>query len=204
MFGGFGVLLGFIAGYVTHEMVAARQPPRLVAGGAPVAADPSGGGPTPSAGPGATPLPMAEIQRLREHVEQNPNDADAILLLANLNYDIKNWQRAAELYERFLKLRPESPDVLTDLGVTLRELGRFDDALAKFERAAELAPTHWQSRFNQAVVLGLDQGNFARAEKVLADLRVLQPDNASVSELASEIARRRDAAPAGAAKRPGS
>jgi len=138
---------------------------------------------------------MAEIQRLRAEVEKNPNDADALLQLANLNYDIKSWQRAADLYERFLVLRPENPDVLTDLGVTLRELGRTADALERFDRAAALAPTHWQSRFNQAVVLGLDMQDYARAEKVLAGLKSLQPDNASVSELAAEIARRKQAGP---------
>ena len=204
LFGVFGALLGFIAGYVLHEAIAARQPPRLPAGAAAVSGEnPHAGltgGEVPPGGPAAANpqaggAPMAEIQRLRAEVEKNPNDADALLQLANLNYDIKSWQRAADLYERFLVLRPENPDVLTDLGVTLRELGRTADALERFDRAAALAPTHWQSRFNQAVVLGLDMQDYARAEKVLAGLKSLQPDNASVTELAAEIARRKQAGP---------
>ena len=205
LFGVFGALLGFIAGYVLHEAIAARQPPRLAVGAEalsgenPHAGLPGGGEGAqslPGAGPQAAGAPMAEIQRLRAQVEKNPNDADALLQLANLNYDIKSWQRAADLYERFLVLRPENPDVLTDLGVTLRELGRTADALERFDRAAALSPTHWQSRFNQAVVLGLDMQDYARAEKVLEGLKSLQPANASVNELAAEIERRRQAGPA--------
>lgn len=138
---------------------------------------------------------MAEIQRLREQVEKNPNDTDALLLLANLNFDIKSWQRAGELYQRYLKLKPDSPDVLTDLGVTLREQGQPREALVQFERAAAMSPTHWQSRFNKVVVLGLDLRDFAAADKVLAELRKLQPENASINELVAEIERRRNTPP---------
>ncbi|MEO8503249.1 MAG: tetratricopeptide repeat protein [Acidobacteriota bacterium] len=203
--GAFGLLLGFIAGYVLHEVMAARQPPRLVVGqGVAQLAPPSMaiGGDDPSgqsAPQGVGAPPMAEIQRLREQVEKNPDDTDALLLLANLNFDIKSWQRAGELYQRYLKLKPESPDVLTDLGVTLREQGHPREALVQFERAAAMSPTHWQSRFNKVVVLGLDLRDFAAADKVLAELRKLQPDNASINELVTEIERRRNtpaAAPA--------
>jgi len=220
LFAAFGLLFGFIAGYVLHEVMAARQPPRLVVGDVAAsganphadggfgggAADPAmGGGAAPTAPGGTGGPPMAEIQRLRDAVEKNPNDADSMLQLANLNYDIKNWQRATELYERYLKLRPENADVLTDLGVTLREQGKAQDALKRFQRASQINPQHWQSRFNQAVVMGLDLQDFDGATRVLAELRTLQPDNPSINELATEIERRRSAPAAPAAPpKPGS
>ena len=137
---------------------------------------------------------MAEIQRLREHIEKNPNDADAVLLLANLNFDIKNWARARELYERRLALKPGDPDVITDLGVCYREEGEFQKALAFFEQAQTLAPEHWQSRYNKVIVLAFDLKDYAGAQKVLDELQRLQPQNPSISELAAEVARRRSAA----------
>jgi tetratricopeptide (TPR) repeat protein len=137
---------------------------------------------------------MAEIQRLREHVEKNPDDVDALLALANLNFDIKNWQRALELYERRLALRPDEPDVITDMGVCYRELGQFQKALELFDRAERLAPDHWQSRYNKVVVLAFDLKDYAGAQKVLDELARLQPQNPSITELAAEVARRRNAA----------
>lgn len=204
-----GVLAGFISGYFTHEVMATRQPPPLAvlqaaqaaamgnpheggaAGAGAEAGGPAAGGAAAAAGPGAAGGPaMADITRLREQVEKNPNDADAILTLANLNYDIRNWERARELYERYLQLRPAHPDVLTDLGVALRGLQKFPEALARFQEAQQLQDGHWQSLYNEVVVLAFDMKDMAKAQQVLARLRQLQPDNPEVSRLAEEVARR--------------
>ena len=204
-----GVLAGFISGYFTHEVMAVRQPPPLAVLQAAQAAalgdahaDGAGGGESAPAGaaPGdprgtggaagpAAPA-MEEVLRLREYVQKNPNDADAVLQLANLNYDIRNWDRARELYEHYLELRPAQPDVLTDLGVSLRGLKRFPEAMARFEEAQRLQDGHWQSLYNEVVVLAFDLKDMAKAQQVLARLRQLQPDNAEVAKLADEVARR--------------
>jgi Tfp pilus assembly protein PilF len=133
---------------------------------------------------------MAEISRLKEQVAKNPNDADAVLTLANLNYDIRNWQRSKELYEQYLKLRPAQPDVLTDLGVSLRGLGDFQGAMERFEQAQKLQVGHWQSLYNEVVVLAFDLKDMPRASSVLAKLKQLQPDNPEVTRLAEEVAKR--------------
>jgi len=207
LFGTIGVLAGFISGYFVHEVMAVRQPPPLavlqaaqaaamngnphagveqVAGGA-VSQQPGDDGAAPAAAGGP---PMADINRLKQEVEKNPNDADAILTLANLNYDIRNWARARELYERYLKLRPAQPDVLTDLGVSLRGLGQFQDAMGRFEEAQKLQAGHWQSLYNEVVVLAFDLKDMPRANAVLSKLRALQPDNPEVTRLADEVAKR--------------
>jgi tetratricopeptide (TPR) repeat protein len=209
LFAAIGLLLGFIGGYLLHEVMVARQPARhlagdLGAGSAPIAPgaqvgpeaappiDAVDAGAAPAAGAGGAPQ-MAAIQQLRDHVEAHPEDAAAVLELANLNYNISNWPRALDLYERYIALRPESPDVLTDLGTCYRNLGQFDRALALFKKAEALAPQNWQARFNEVVVLGIDLRRFDDAKARLAELRRLQPNNADVSQLAAEIDRRRGA-----------
>jgi tetratricopeptide (TPR) repeat protein len=195
------LLAGFIGGYVLRDVMASRQPAfrgaeaAAIAPESPPIAAPPVTTPTgaPNAGSSGGP-PMAEIQRLREFVEKNPNDADAVLLLANLNFDIKNWARARDLYERRLALKPAEPDVITDLGVCYREMGEFKKALELFDQAETLAPDHWQSRYNKVVVLAFDLKDYAGAQKVLDELQRLQPQNPSISELAAEVARRRSAA----------
>jgi tetratricopeptide (TPR) repeat protein len=195
-----GLLSGFIAGYLVHESMAARQPLRLPVGAAPAAAPGAPGGAAP-AGPGgagagaAAAGPMSEeVARLKAHVEQNPNDADAVLALANLNFDVQMWGNARDLYQRYLELRGENPDVLTDLGVCYRELREYPRALEMFERAQRLDAKHWQSRYNAVVVLTFDLGELDRAAAAIAELRTLQPGNQDVERLAEEIERRRRAA----------
>jgi len=206
-----GVLAGFISGYFTHEVMAVRQPPPLAvleaaqaaalagahadgatgtgeAGGVPPG-DPRGtGGAVGAGGPGAP--PMEAVLRLRKQVEENPDDAEAVLKLANLNYDIRSWDRARELYEHYLTLQPAHPDILTDLGVCLRGLKRFPEAMARFEEAQRLQDGHWQSLYNEVVVLAFDLKDMPKAQQVLARLRQLQPENPEVSKLAEEVARR--------------
>ena len=134
-----GLLVGFISGYLLHEVMAARQPARALPGQA-MAAPPGTSAPggqaeqPPAASQQAGPS-MEQVQQLADYVEKNPNDAEAALQLAHLNFDIQNWGRARDLYQRYLELRPENPDVLTDLGVTYRNLQDHERALQLFRRA---------------------------------------------------------------------
>lgn len=191
LFGVMGILVGFIAGYFLHELMAARQPPRLLPGQQMAQAPPAEGGAAqgPSAAGGAGPAgpQMAQIQQLKQYVDTHPDDADAVLQLANLNFDIQSWQRARDLYTHYLDLKPGNPDVMTDLGVALRELGESQKALETFRRVEAMAPQHVISRFNEVVVLAFDLKDFPAAEKALAELRKLAPDNPDVAKLASEV-----------------
>lgn len=132
---------------------------------------------------------MEQVQKLRAYVEANPLDGAAIRQLADLNYDISNWSRAAELYERFLKLEPDNVDALTDLGACYRNQGKAQEALEIFQRAKSLEPDHWQARYNEVLILAFDLGDLEAARSELDALQRQQPDNASIQRLAAEIER---------------
>jgi Flp pilus assembly protein TadD len=185
-----GLLAGFLGGYLLHESMARVQPAPLGAG-APLEGHP----PIPgeAAGGAATGPQMADIQRLRAAVEANPDDADALLALANLNFDIQGWQRARELYERYLKLRPQDADVMTDLGICLRALGDFPGALALFAEAQRIQPGHWQSRFNEVIVKAFDLRDLPAAEAALLELERTAPQNPDVARLAEEVRKMKSA-----------
>jgi hypothetical protein len=235
-----GLLVGFIVGYVLHDVMVAHQPLRRLPGegavvtsaGAPgsSAADP-GGGPAPddaaasaaagggspagddgsaaagspgAAGGGApggsSPPAMAAVQQLRDYVASHPKDADAVLKLANLNFDISNWSRARDLYTQYLGLRePPNPDVLTDLGTCYRQLRQFDHALEQFHRAEQVAPGHWKSRFAEVVVLAFDLNQGAAADQAFGRLQALAPGQPEVAQLGAALQRRRAGGAAGGA-----
>ena len=219
----FGVLLGFIAGYVMHELLVSRQPPRLPAGmstttaaapdqageggqageapQAPFAGGAPGGAPSsaPGAGPAAGGAPgggapmIAEVRDLEARISANPQDADAIRRLGDLNFDISNWQKAHDLYTKYLEIKPGDPDVMTDLGVTYRGLKQFDRALEIFGQVAKAAPDHWQSRYNEVVILAFDLNKMDDAKQALAELQRLQPNNEKVAQLAAAMEKRKAA-----------
>jgi hypothetical protein len=55
-----------------------------------------------------------------------------------------------------------------------------------------MQPDHWQSRFNEVIVLGFDLGRVDEAAQVMAELKELQPDNPNVQRLDQELERLRD------------
>jgi tetratricopeptide (TPR) repeat protein len=132
---------------------------------------------------------MEQVQRLRRYVEENPEDSSALRVLANMNQDIQNWLRAAELYERLLVLEPGDHDVMTDLGICYRNLERPSDALEQFRLVHAADPKNWHSRYNEVLVLAIDLKDFAAAKVVLEELEILQPDNLEVRQLAAEVHR---------------
>lgn len=214
-----GILVGFVSGFLMQDVLSSRQPPRLtpelraqitmpgedpkagpadnrvsdvapgMGGDTAASAVPGGGAAQAGMGPGSE-----EVAKLRAYVEQNPNDADAVLQLANLNFDIRNWMRAEELYRQYLKLRPGDAGVMTDLGISYRESRKFDEALAQFDEAQRLSPGHWQAYYNEVVVLAFDLKRFEDADRVLTELQKLQPGNPDVAKLADAVTKQRTAA----------
>lgn len=213
-----GLLLGFMMAWLMFERVALRQPLRLTPdqlaaaaagqaipgpGSAPGA--PSATAAAPPAGmPGAAPVmpDTTKLDELQRRLQQTPQDPDLILAVANESFDVASkagkapfvWQMARDHYLQYIALKEPNPNVLSDLGVTYRELGQFDDALRIFRQAEQMAPDHWQSQYNQVIVLAFDLKQYDKAQGILDDLQKSHPDNADIRQLAEAVAKERNAA----------
>ncbi len=204
-----GVVVGFVLAYFLYEAVGENQPPRMVAtqnqagvsapaaGGTP--AQPPGGqaGGVPASeggfgsGPVNAPVMQQRLEAMRAAMDENPDNAQGWLEVANMAYDLRRWDVASEAYERYLELDPGNPDIMSDLAVSLHGAGRSEEALAKFDEAQSLATDHWQSLFNEVVVL-LDLGRLDAAEERMPELRRLRPADETVRRLGAEIERRQN------------
>jgi Flp pilus assembly protein TadD len=51
-----------------------------------------------------------------------------------------HYRAAIDVYRESLRLRPNSPATLLQLGHALQQLGRTDEAMAAWQQAAQLAP----------------------------------------------------------------
>lgn len=212
IFAAFGLLLGFVTAWLMFEKVTMRQPPRAVPGqaamggpGAPPPGMPGPGAPGPNSG---VPLDLSRLEQLQQQLQANPDNPDLILALAHESYDVAQqvpnpagsrplWMQARDLYTRYVELRPDDPNlpnILSDLGVSYQELGELDQALEVFRRVQAMAPNHWQSLYNQVVVLAFGKQEFDEARKVLAELQRVQPDNPDVQRLAAAVEEQRKAA----------
>jgi cytochrome c-type biogenesis protein CcmH/NrfG len=132
-----------------------------------------------------------ELLRLKTRLRDDPNDIQSLIRLAHIHHDRQLWEPAVVYYEQALAQLPDSPDLLTDLGICYRGLRRFDDALEKFSRAQALDATHWQSLYNSAVVLAFDLERYDRAKEVLQPLLALDSPPPQLAELLERIERAR-------------
>jgi cytochrome c-type biogenesis protein CcmH/NrfG len=166
----FGIAI-FAAGLLTGIFIGARQGPMSAP---PPAMSAPGAMPGGFAPPPVNDDKVGRIAMAQQLVARDPKNVQAWIQLGNDFFDTNQYQKSIEAYGRALELQPDNPDVLTDQGVMYRAVGQFEQAIANFEKAQKVAPTHLQSLINIAVVYDTD---LKKTDKAVAALeKILQLD----------------------------
>lgn len=121
-------------------------------------------------------LGSPELAALRQAVQNDKTDVQAWNHLGHWYYDNNMPKEAISAYENSLILRPDDPDVITDLGIMYRNVHEHEKALELFQEAARLNPKHVQSRFNIGVVLYFDLQRHDEGLKAWEELAKIAPD----------------------------
>jgi len=83
-------------------------------------------------------LALVLCAALHTTAQQGGNsNANALSQQADAAYDAQNWPEAAHLYQQLSKQEPPTPRIWLRLGAALRSIGKYDDALASFEKAIQ-------------------------------------------------------------------
>ena len=98
-------------------------------------------------------LDEGKVQSLTTILKSDPNNASAMLQLANTYFDAERFTDAISWYERTLKVEPTNVDANTDLGVSYYYVNRTNEALATFEKSLQMNPTHTKTLLNKGIVL---------------------------------------------------
>jgi tetratricopeptide (TPR) repeat protein len=129
----------------------------------------------------------SKIRTLKEIVGKEPKNLAAWAELGNLYFDTDQPQEAIEAYGRYLAIKPDNPDVRTDMGIMYRKLGQFDKALEEFKKAAQGDPKHINSRYNLGLVLLHDKGNIEAAVKAWEDYLKVDPNSEKAQRIRAQI-----------------
>jgi cytochrome c-type biogenesis protein CcmH/NrfG len=140
-----GIVYGALGGYVVGTQAASGPFAMVPAATASVSAV------APLAAPAAPAVNEADLQAYRNILANDPKNVQALIELANRLYDAQRWADAIPYYQQAFALRPD-PNVSTDLGTSLWNAGRTDDALAQFERSLKIDAKHSQTLFNIGIV----------------------------------------------------
>jgi len=92
---------------------------------------------------------------------------------------IKDYAKAAEEYQKLVKLLPNDAGIYQSLGLVLHLQNKFDEAISPFQRALTLDPSLWGSN----LMLGIDYfktNQFSKAIEPLEKALELNPELAGV------------------------
>jgi cytochrome c-type biogenesis protein CcmH/NrfG len=196
-----GILLGFFFGYLVGQghgvapvaKASTNDPHAGVPGAPPLTGQPQmppEGGRTAATG---NPRLLEQAREVAGLLARDPNNYNLLVQIANIQYDLNDFVKASDYYEKARAIKDDSPDVLTDLGVCYKESGNQQKALTLFDKAADMSPEHWQSRYNAAVVRLFDLNDPAGAKVELEKLKKLKGKIAGIPDLSGlegEIAKR--------------
>jgi len=155
--------------------LAQQAPPQGMPGGMPQAAVPS-------------PEVFQRIEMNQKLVAKDPKLVGIWIQLGNDYFDTRQQQKAIDAYAKALALNPNNPDVLTDQGVMYRDLGRFDEAIANFEKSAKIDPSHVQSSYNLGVVWSNDKHDNAKAAAAFNRVISIAPSSPQAAEARRALA----------------
>ncbi len=129
----------------------------------------------------------SQIQTLKEIVKKDPKNLPVWVELGNLYFDTDQPKEAIEAYGHYLAVKPDNPDVRTDMGIMYRKLGQFDRAIEEFRKAARNDPKHVNSRYNIGLVLLHDKGDIQGAIKAWEEYLKVDPNSEKAQRIRSQI-----------------
>jgi tetratricopeptide (TPR) repeat protein len=133
----------------------------------------------------------ADLERFNLLVPSQPisDDPLEIEMQADELFGKKQYERAAELYEKLLEIGPKNVNTYNNLGITLHYIGRSADALQMLNEGIAVDPTYqriWltlgfvnsqmgnnelaRSALTNAVQIGTDEGISNSAKNMLESL----------------------------------
>ena len=178
-------LVGFIAGATVAilkgakgtEKTAMVQKPQMALPGVPAPAPPSRDSIEDA----------SQIKTLKEIVKKDPKNLPAWVELGNLHFDMDQPKEAIEAYSQYLAVKPDNPDVRTDMGIMYRKLGQFDRAIEEFRKAAQSDPKHTNSRYNIGLVLLHDKQDIKGAIKAWEEYLKVDPNSEKAQRIRAQI-----------------
>jgi cytochrome c-type biogenesis protein CcmH/NrfG len=132
-----------------------------------------------------------KIEDLKETVRENPKDLAAWVKLGNIYAEYHRYREAAEAYHQALSVKPNDPDVRTNLGLLLRSWGDDGGAIEEFKKAAQDGPKHANSRYHLGLTLLQNKRDIQEGIKAWEDYLKVESKGPRANQVRVEIERLR-------------
>ncbi len=170
------------------KRTAPQPPPRTFQHPPPPAKAPHPPRPTVPHGPSENAEPfMQKLQAYNQRIKENPKDIEALIFVANANFDIQRYEKAQALYLRVLKIEPNNLHVRTDLAAVYRNLGDSNKAVEELKVVLSLNPNHEVALYNMGIILLNDTEDFNGAADAWERLVKINPKDPLADALRAKV-----------------
>jgi tetratricopeptide (TPR) repeat protein len=183
--------INWVFGGVVGALALLALTSMLVNEGRPPILEPAVSSPARAAGLPENHPPIDALNRadtLLQMIQKDPQNADLRIQLGNAYYDAGLYQEAARAYEEGIAMKPQGPEVETDLATCYHYLGQDDKALQALDRVLEERPGFAQALFNKGIILQTARNDAAGAVAAWQELLRSNPDYPRRAELEQKIA----------------
>ena len=124
-------------------------------------------------------MPANAMREYKWVLNQLPDHDDALLRLAALYVDEKEYHKAVDLYRKYLEFYPKADQVRYFLGNALLHMRRYEDAIATYEQVAEKRP-NWAAIYGRIGYAHAMAGQLGQAADAYRRTLALRPDSTVV------------------------
>jgi tetratricopeptide (TPR) repeat protein len=191
LFATIGILIGFIIGFMLANSILTREAalraaplsPAQQSGNLPPNHPPVSGG-DQSGDPQQT---FTQVQEAMKQAREQPDNFDAQLTAAKLEYQIQRFDQAIEYLLIANKLKPNDFVVLNMLGVANLDAGHFD-AAEKWYRAALIKKPEDIPVLDGLCAVLLSKGDAKAAEEAINKFAKVDPTNQDLPQFRDKLA----------------
>lgn len=130
---------------------------------------------------------MEKLEGFKKKLAKDPKDIEALVFMANANFDIQRFEKAQKFYLRALDVDPSNPHIRTDLASTYRHMGNSEKAIDELDHVINEHPNHEIALYNLGIILLNDKEDGARAAETWERLVKLNPHDPLSDELRKKI-----------------
>src|SRR5438270_1233026 len=192
LFGIIGILLGFIGGFLLAGNITQREAAmRAGASSAQVGQQnlppnhPPVAGGDQTTGEGGQQM-LASVQTAMKQERENPNDFEAQVTAAKLEYQIGRYDQAIEYLLAANKVKPTDFDTLAMLGVANLDAGHPDAAEKWYRAALQKKPDDMPTVDGLCAAL-VSKGDAKAAEEQINKLAKIDPNNQDLPQFREKL-----------------
>lgn len=130
---------------------------------------------------------MQAIQANKKRVEEKPDDAQALLELANANFMIQRFEVAQDYYERALKVDPKQINAHLSLSNCYLFLQKPDQAIQQLDDLLKTNKDYPEALFNKGLILLKSKQDTTGAQQIWTQLVNMHPEHHLAQQVKGEL-----------------